>query len=292
MKIRPQFRTCFISAPFGANTSILRKALEERGIRWRDQTSIKPGSSLIEVLDKEISRSDFVCIVLPAERQENILFEMGVAYAKRKPILAFINFPLQIPSDILSLTYVRSDPTNPEAVRLALSAFLEHAKPTPPRRLRTSSAKVIPEKGPVLSAAASTRGFKFERQTAELFQQAGFIVSEPGKLRDKGVDFAVWIDELDHSLGNPILVEVKAGDISANRLREAASQLRHYVSRTHGRCALLVYWDRSNREFPQALFEWPLVYQLSGTTLLTLVSQGTLVQELVRLRNEAVHGKG
>lgn len=288
---RSQFSSCFISAPFGADTSILRRALEERGIRWRDQTSVEPGSSWLDVLDKDLSGSDFVCAVLPAERQGNILFELGIAYAKRKPILAFVSSPLQLPSDILSLTYVRSDPTNPDAVRLALGAFLDHATPKPPRRTRTASTKVRPWKEPVTSTPSASP-LDFERQTADLLQQAGFIVSEPTELREQGADFAVWIDELQDSLGNPLLVEVEVGDLSAGLLRQAAARLRHHVSKTHGRCALLVYWDEDNREFPPAPPEWPLILQLSGTTLTALISQGRLVQELVRLRNAAVHGGG
>jgi hypothetical protein len=288
--VRPRFKSCFISAPFGADTSILRAALEQRRVRWRDQTSVTPNSSWLDVLDDEVSASDFVCVVLPAEHQGNILFELGVAYAKRKPILAFINSTFQLPTDIPFLTYVRSDPTKAEAVGRALDAFLEHARVGPvggarriPSKGRARGKRTVP-KGP------SIRPVEFEQRTADLLQQAGSILSGPRE-GDQGVDFAVWIDELEHSLGNPLLVEVKSGDISTERLREAASQLRHYVEKTHGRCGLLVYWDRANREFPPPSGGWPVIFQLSGASLGTLISQRRLVQELVRLRNAAVHGK-
>jgi hypothetical protein len=219
------------------------------------------------------------------------MFEIGIAYAKRKPILAFVGSPLQLPIDILSLTYVRSDPTDPTAVHRALNTFLEHAKPTTSPRRRARSIKPKRE-GTPLRGVPPASGFELERRTADLLQQAGFIVSGLSDHRTRGADFAVWIDELDQSLGNPLLVEVKAGDLSTGRLRDAASQLRHHVAKTHGRCALLVYWDRSNREFTSVSTEWPLILQLSGGTLTRLVSQGRLVQELVRLRNAAVHGAG
>ena len=290
---QPRFKSCFISAPFGADTSILRAALEERGIRWRDQTSVTAGSSWLDVLDQELSQSDFVCAVLPAEREGNIFFELGIAYAKRKPILAFIGSPLQLPSEILSITsiaHVRSDPTNSDAIRLALDTFLQHAGPTPVRRPRKPSPKGSSRRKEWAKLAPLASPAEFGRETADLFQQAGFIVSGPTESRDQGADFAVWIDELEHSLGNPLLVEVKAGDLSIGRLRDAAFRLQHHVAKTHGRCALLVYWDRNNREFPAVSTEWPLILQLSGTALSRLVSQGQLVQELVRLRNAAVHG--
>jgi len=266
---------------------VLREALEESGIRWRDQASLTTGGSWLELLDTELSRSDFVCVVLPAERRDNALFELGIAYAKRKPILVFIDSLLQLPSDIPSVTYVRSTPTNPETVRSVLRTFLEHAPVAPPRKAwkPPRKPKLWKERSP-----STLRGTQFEQRTADLLQRAGFIVSGSAEPRGRGVDLAVWIDQLEHSLGNPLLVEVKAGDLSAKRLDEAAFQLRQYVAKTHGRCALLVYWDHSNREFPLASAGWPLVLQLSGAALSKLVAQGRLVQELVRLRNAAAHG--
>ncbi|MFQ5874111.1 MAG: hypothetical protein ACE5JL_09955, partial [Dehalococcoidia bacterium] len=108
----------------------------------------------------------------------------------------------------------------------------------------------------------------------------------------QGADFAVWIDELHQSLGNPLLVEVKAGDVTASRLDDAAEQLRYYIGRTHGRSGLLVYWGRQNREYPALDPRWPLVIRLSFPRLSKLVAQDRLVEELIRLRNAAVHGKG
>jgi nucleoside 2-deoxyribosyltransferase len=286
---RPKFRRCFISAPFGADTTSLRQALEEKGIRWSDQTSLTPGTSWLDVLTREISRSDFVCAVVPMEREGNILFELGIAYAKGKPILAFVASTARFPADIYSLTYVRSDAKDPANLRLALNAFLEHASTASPQRKRTVVRKEqTPHERPLIRPLESA--IEAERQTANLLRQAGFLVSESTERKDQGADFAIWIDELEHSLGNPLLVEVKAGDLSSVRLRDAAARLRHYVSRTHGRCALLIYWDRANREFPAPSAEWPLVLQLSGPNLNRLVLDGKLVQELVRLRNAAVHG--
>src|SRR6202011_4537570 len=101
---------------------------------------------------------------------------------------------------------------------------------------------------------------EFEQRTAALLQSAGFIVSQPSLRREQGADFAVWIDDIDEALGNPLLVEVKAGDISLRRLHDAAANLRRYVAKTHGRCALLVYWDEANRKYPEVSLEWPLIF--------------------------------
>jgi hypothetical protein len=54
------FQTCYISAPLTVDTTPLRLALQERGIRWSDARSAKPkGSTLhtIEFCASEASRS-------------------------------------------------------------------------------------------------------------------------------------------------------------------------------------------------------------------------------------------
>ena len=138
---RTRFKSCFISAPFGADTSILREILDEKGIGWHDQTDVRAGGSWLDALDTAMTRSDFVCVVLPTERhRENVLFELVIAWARRKPVLAFLGSSLSLPSDIVGLTYFRVDSTNREAVRSVLDAFLAHASPTPPNEAERDAA--------------------------------------------------------------------------------------------------------------------------------------------------------
>jgi hypothetical protein len=287
---KSRFNTCFILAPIGVDTSVVRRTLEERSIQWFDQTNLKPGSRWADAIEDALTRSDFVCVVLPEGRHGNVLFELGIAYAKRKPILAIVESPTGLPSDIFSLTYVRANPKDQAAVQSALRTFLEHATVGTIRKSQRSQPKRgVPKSKELIFPPSAAQ--KFEQKTAALLEKGGFIVSRPTEGHDKGADFAVWIDDLQHSLGNPMLVEVKAGNLSINRIREAASELRAHVEKTHGGCALLVYWDKQNRKFPAVSAEWPLVFQLSGTALTRLVRRGRLPDELIRLRNAAVHGE-
>jgi hypothetical protein len=289
---RTKFKSCFISAPFGSDTSILREILDEKGIRWHDQTDVRAGGSWLDALDTAMTHSDFVCVVLPTDRsRDNVLFELGIAWARRKPVLAFLGPSLSLPPDIVSLTYFRLESTDREAVRSALEAFLAHAGPIPSMKPVVIPPKRRAKPKPYTLPPASATALELEQRTIELLREAGFILSEPSESRDQGADFAVWIDEVQHSLGNPLLVQVKAGDLSRAGLEQAASQLRSYVAKTHGRCGLLVYWDRQGREYPPSSVDWPLIFSLSGGTLARLASQGILAQELIRLRNNVVHGK-
>jgi len=294
---KSRFKSCFISAPFGTDTSVLRRALEEKSVRWFDQTTLKPGSSWVDAIDAALAKADFVCTVLPEGQHGNIFFELGIAFARGKPVLVFAGSSTPLPTDVLSLTYVRADIRDPDAVRSTLGAFLEHAGARPSRRSSkgpkprarkhaegTSSESLSPP-------LPSMTGYELEMRTAALLQDAGFIVSSPSERRDEGVDLAVWIDDLQQSLGNPLLVQVRGGNLSASRLRESAEQLRGYAAKTHARSALLVYWDSEKREYPSTVTGWPLVFQLSGGEFTKLLRHGKLSEELVRLRNAAIHGK-
>lgn len=287
---RSTFKRCFVSAPFGTDTVALRKALEQRNIIWRDSTTIGAHTSWLAVLTQEVKEADFVCMIVPEDHESNILFELGVAFASGKPILAFVKAPQTLPSEIRSLTYFLSDPTDPTAVGAALDTFLAHAQPATRQRgsIISSTRKTRPKK--IEKSPARLLGESAEKQTADLLRQAGFIISEQPMGGGRGADLAVWADELESFVGGPLLVEIKSGELSERRLQDAAEQLRHHVSSTHGRFGLLIYWDQNGREFPQTSAKWPFIFQLSGRALTTLIEQERLGKELVRLRNAAVHG--
>lgn len=283
---KTNFKTCFISAPFGVDTSLIRNTLEANGIRWLDQTTIDLGTSWLEKLDSVLQRSDFICAVLPESQHGNILFELGIAYGKGKPILVFVGPSADVPADLTSLTYVRANPTDKNVIDKALVTFLTHAKKRRPSRIGLNTKK----KKSILTTTTFS-GPELEQRTAALLQDAGFIVSSSTEAKDTGVDFAVWADELQSALGNPLLVEVKGGSLTRQRIEEAAVQLRLYTQKTHGRCALLVYWDKHHREFPIVSRGWPLIIQMSGEELTRLVKEERLSRELLRRRNAAVHGE-
>ena len=109
---KTNFKTCFISAPFAVDTSVIRNALEVNRVSWSDQTTLDLGTSWLENLDSFLQRTDFICAVLPERQHGNILFELGIAYGKGKPILAFVGPSATVPTDLTALTYVRANPTD------------------------------------------------------------------------------------------------------------------------------------------------------------------------------------
>jgi hypothetical protein len=282
--------SCFLSSPHGVDVSTLRKALRSLSIKIYDITNIGIATPWIHGINEMISNADFVCAVIPQGPHPNLYFELGMAYARNKPILVFTTPLAEIPSDIHYLTYIKSELDDLTLIIDSLRTFLAHSKNKPELSYkRARSIKKKTDKHPPLELDKALTNY--EQTTASLLEDAGFIVSRQEQAADQGVDLAVWIDELTESLGNPILVEVKGRIASQLMLRDAAEQLRVYVKKIGGRCGLLIYWDNKTKEARNIAQGWPMVFCISGKDLTDLIKQKKFVKFLLQMRNSAFHGK-
>lgn len=293
-----RFKTCFISAPAGADTSVLRTALDELSIRWFDVVSTRPGHSLRDTLELAIARSDFVCAVIPANCElQNTFFELGIALGKGRPLLLFVEKGVILPSTIQELQYALVESWAPEAIKLHLRAFLEHARLIPSStRPRLKGLKKIDSRQALrelksfeADAGVNYRGTAFENFVSNLFAKSGAIVSlHPPD--DRGTDLALWIDELEPVISNPLLVETKWGQINIGNLMAAETQLRSYLGKAPARVGLVVYYDILKRSYPPVVAEWPLVIRLSIEELIQLLAEGQFVSRIREWRNQVAHG--
>lgn len=287
--VSSRLKSCFISAPFGTDTASLRDALNRRNVRWADATTIPAAGNLTEAITGAIGKSDFFCLVAPDERRSNVFFELGIAVGKGKPVLAFVQSSEAMPFD--AATYFRLSLSNTSEVERAIDTFLQHSKPVSKKQRPAGSTKTA--SGLATRNSATLSGLAAEERTAELFRQAGFIVSTQPVHHDRGADLAVWIDELGPSLAGPLIVQVKSGGMSADNFHRAESQLREYVAKAHSLCGLLVYWNADAPPLPKDSQRGvlPLVVSMSGERLGTLLENGEFARELTQLRNAAVHGR-
>lgn len=298
---KPTNLRCFIIAPVDVDTSVLRSALEQRNIKWVDAASAEPGSSILDTIESAIRHANFVCVVIPQGiGATNVCFELGLATGLRKPVLLFVEPGVEIPVDLASFAYVRAAHTDQGAIAFNLDAFLEHSLQRPKARQRVSRPRpkeinidwardkvVTLEQMPPSMAAEA-----LEELVVSLFEQMGAVVIRQPSKAKLGVDMALWLDEVQSSLGNPLLVEVKLGRLTESRVIEVEEQLRNYISKTHARAGLLVYLDREGQRFMRVRPSWPLVFRFDVRDLIELSSRGELVKTLLAERNRAAHPGG
>lgn len=284
--------SCFISAPYGVDTSVLRHELAARKVEWFDVTTIPIGATIIDAIRDAIERSDFLCVIVPSSATGRwTLLEAGIAIGAGKPILFILDRNATVPADLLGFHYALAGATDSEAIRFHLDSFLKglDKKAVTPRTTIGKRTKIGKRRtAPHFHSAA-------ESEVARLFEKAGFLLHEAPR-SDSGdyqVDLAVWIDDLLPIFSSPILpVEVKS--VLDNRTRrEAADRLRHFLLSTGAGVGLLVDLTERNEQREkvwQSVGPPPFVFAVSVGELRRKLESGSLVKQLIQSRNRAVHG--
>lgn len=293
-----RFNTCFIAAPQGVDTLPLRQALEERDITWWDATSVTHGSSLLRSIESAIAKADFMCAVLASGfHTENVLFEIGLARGRGRPLLLITEPSMAVPSMLESVTVARVGALDRDAMDLHLDTFLAHA--SSPKR--ESHAKLKQQLRPVevpwaagelsdIESGGVGGEYRLARLLAHLFRLSGAVVSEAPAGREYNADMALWIDELEGPLGNPLLVEVKVDLRSENDWRVAVNEFRGSLDKAHARTGLLIHLrpKESGRRIPVGGDS--LIVSFSADEILHLLAGGRFAEGLVSRRNYAMHG--
>jgi hypothetical protein len=291
--VASRIRTCFITAPASANLDILTDALRRREIRVVVPHEIRPGTEFgVEILNL-MSSVDLVIGVLTRERRsEWVLFELGLAWGQGKRVVLFASpNSTHIPSSVRRFLTVRANLSNREAVEFALDQLL--AAPEPAGTEIATRNETRPP-GPMaeaylqgrLTQAANASPAVLETLVAEALREAGVDVVSTSESRDFGADLAIWSDALQLSVGNPLLVEIKARISGPKTAAEAAQQLSKYVSGAGGLWGLLLYRDGPEdlRGLP------PNVLALSVEALFSRLGHESFDEVVRDLRNSRVHG--
>ena len=293
------FKSCFIVGPCSANTQPLQDLLADSGIGASSPLSLArvPGSRL-DALEAAIRSVDFVCAVITRTPSASVLFEAGLARGARKPLFLIVDRDARLPTALEDIFYVRASPTDVDAIKFNLQQFLQHPTKRGPTRYHTPPG---PEYSNIysdpdleflkrsLAEPIAEQGLRHLARAISDFLRAHDVVVHESSHPDVGADMAIWLDALESSLGNPVIVELKTGHLSEPQLKEAELQLRHSLQKTNGRVGLLVYLDQAGRRFPSQSSGSPLVVRLEANDFADLIARDELAHELVSERNKSVH---
>jgi hypothetical protein len=297
---RHQLRRCFVSAPFGCNVSAITQVLNDEGISARQADNLRPGELILEAVFNEIRAADVICVVLPNGRPPlNQIFELGAAVGARIPAIILAESEVQLPSDLMGLPYARISLANSKTIDIAVRGFLKSLskpirriqKPASRNATKISRSRAMVEFETLPKGSGSERALAFERFVIALLAQAGIpAVSQSGS-PDKGVDLAIWLDEVENSIGNPILAELKANKMPPHLWQKVVDRLRQSLLQTHSYCGLVISGGELPSQASAVIPSMPLIMAFSAYDLIDLLSKGELPAEIIRRRNMAVHGK-
>jgi hypothetical protein len=288
--------TAFITAPVSVDVWGVRQILERRGIKTftADELDL-PGRPLAEILQEGMRRADIVVGVLGSgTSSENVFFELGFAQAMNKRILVL--GPGEAPLSAWASTgipYVRADLTNPQAVDFAVAQILkvpQHANPpeTPVRRTRPLGEAADRLLARLTAATGETTEQVLEDVIVEAVRQCGIDTVSKSGTRNGSVDLAVWSEDLEPWVNNPLLIEVKANIGSATAWEQAILNLLRMMGSTGVRWSLLIYLHSPMD--PTHTIRAPNILAISAEDFLRALQDMSFGELVRKLRNERVHG--
>lgn len=299
-KVEPRnLKTCYISAPADINLSPLRDTLHQRDISVFNPDSFSVGDSLSHLAGSHLQNVDLVIGILSKERRSDwTLFELGIAWANNRQILLVVppDANLQPPWNMPGVLVVRASPNGVEAIGFALDQLMS----APPRQslslpplksvsLGTSANALIQAAGLAIS---NSDGKGLEDVIGKALEDSHLdgIVREAFN-KSARADFAVWVDALASTVGNPLLIEVKLRLTDRSSLRKAAMKLSEAVLASGTRFGLLLYGDGPGTDETSHALPFNVLV-LSATELLEDMRTRSFATVVSQLRNRRVHGVG
>jgi hypothetical protein len=300
---RMKLQRCFISAQSGEASTALARAFADRGVESFRADDFVSSLPLTPELLRQLEAADFMCAsVNDAGIAPNVLFELGAAHVLRKPIILFTTNYDRLLGALQGVYVVRADIEDLPSAATEIDRFLRHAKVPAPvgetasdRRQKPNLSWAKVELATLRQKHAPDRGMRFERLVGEMFQRAGAeVIREDGSQKDWTGDLIVWLDDVAHEIGGPMIIACKyyrggPGSVLANA-KHTVQQLEKYIGASEARVALVVYdYDRSTP--PPSLFETPHVLAFPIDQLIRALERGTLANEVLQHRRRASHAR-
>lgn len=293
-----RIKSCYISAPPGANLKVLREALSRRNVRVVVPDELSVSGGLADQVEQLLSGVDLMVAVITSHRRSAwVYFELGMAKAKGIQTVVFTpptaNF---IPPDLAGLLYIRTNLSNAEAINFAFDQILAAPEPRPqsetkhfePPRVLGRAADTYLDR--LSECVADGDGLGLERLVAQALREAGVDALSESPRPDRGVDLAVWSDSLQSHVGNPLLVEIKSKVAGFNDLQRATSQLSKALEKSGTRWGLLLYGKGPPADHLRSNAT-PNVLLISLRELFERMRTEPFPEIVKNLRNQRVHGR-
>lgn len=292
---------CYVARSYDTDQVILKilyKALDDFNIQILDSfNDIQISNSIKENIVNSISSVDFV-VALILNESAYVLFELGIAVGINKPIFIITGNDAYIPHNISNFTTIRANSKLSENINLPLKQFIdsfrkEQKKNNELRQNWKEKSGAIPDEFifELENLRRNGTGLDFEKYVNNFFKSISdqFTTSRSSMAKDNGYDYALWIDDLEGILVNPILFEFKFGHINDQVIEKSTSQLlRNNIS--DSQIAFILYCDRNKRKIKPNIFAMPII-AVEIETFIKKVYETSLPAAIIYFRNSAAHGK-
>lgn len=290
---------CFLAATSDVQIDALKHIIASLNATLLSPYDIEAGSEIASSIRQQIRGSDCAIIVI-TKPNPVIFYELGLCKGMGKRTLVISESDADMPLFASETHHLRTLLSDNPILRSGLAGFLQEVR----ERKKTRRAKRhYPENYarrirelrhdlPSFNALrASASGQEVEQAVESIFKKLRLTYETSRTTPSVGrVDFALWLDKLSPSLGNPLLVEVKSGDITKERLREARERLSRYAMESNSKACLLLYLDKKGRRYIQHEYGWPLVIEYDLEDFISALARTPLDALILATRNRIAHG--
>lgn len=315
-----KLKSCFIVAPTNLNIDPLRNLLKNRQINVLDISNIELSKINFTLsIEKVIRKADFICVIITKQYMPNIFYEFGLARGAKKPIF-LIYEDEQLPiSNFFNITYVRASINDTEAISINLDIFLsnyrkrsEYYYPGKKYQKKLNFIKSNQERSlffyPSKEYVKKLKDISSIQKELEILRSNGYekdledfmekifkqfddviVVKKKSYSKEEAADFSLWIDGLESIIGNPVLVEIKMGNITKSNLIKTENQIRDYLIKIKAPLGLIIYLDRRKKHFKNPKIKYPLVIWFELHNLISSLSTNSLTKVIANQRNKLIH---
>lgn len=290
-------KTCFVSAPVTVDLSVLKNTLEAEGIKpvLPFELNLR-GANFREQIEKAIKKAKlFIAVLSSTADNLNVLFELGYASAARKRIAVIQDRAFELPPNVSGFPVLKSGIDDEDQLLSFLREFVRQQKTTTTESQNLAKTKPLSGRATQLIRHLKTFGHhatekELESVLMDAFRESGIRAIAESSTRRRGYDFALWVDELEYPIGNPILVELK----SRLTMATARALRNDFLARKEtmvGKALLVVFVSGPpDTDLSRIQTAAPLVLFISTSRLLSALEDRSLAQFVRTERNKVAHG--
>jgi hypothetical protein len=310
MEASSHHRSCFVVAPTGTPIApfleALRKSRFEPFFISDFLTSRNKAVSQVRTAFRSV---DFVVGLLFAGRPlESTFFELGIALGLARPTIIFADFNVAIGDVFGGIEIRRVNLSNLQALVPAVELFLR------PKLAATSEFKPIPARGYEIRAVRKPRprpeqlqvalkalkeaqntaspltDSQLESEITRTFASAGLAAVQARRSpssKSHVPDLALWIDDVQKEIGNPIAVEIKLA-LEKQNLPSVASQLSMSLESVGATAGILIHAGPSLNQPYHVVQASPLILIFSIDELTQFLEDGSFAAVLKNSSSAAI----
>lgn len=247
-----------------------------------------PGGTWSDSLRRCVAAADMVIGIMGDRRKEAyVFFELGVASALNKPTLLFLgpDYPMDLvpPS---GLPYLRIDLRNADAVMFGLKQALalsgRDLAPQPAGGFTTRPIGPLADQ--LLEKLARTNPREFEGLMYEAIKASGVpTMARGGGPDDEGIDFAVWSNDLEPMITNPLLIECKSSLRTQSEVDASLGQMFRALGSIRNGCGIVLY--KEIEKVPKQVPRSPCVEFVSAEDFINGLRDTGLAEFVLGLRS-------